>query len=181
VKGPEPSSSRLPVEIQLPDSPEWIARVRENAERYMRKYENCPQSILEAFMDEFGMKDPMVTASAGALHGMSPQLMCGVYTAGLMVLGLLMGRRDVREGLDSLTPIVMPAQDLITRLHDRIGGYTCTELTRTDFDDDEQRARYYTAGGQEQCISRVGQAAEEIGRFIRHLDETGDLFRPNLR
>jgi hypothetical protein len=37
--------------------------VRESAEYNMNRYESCSQSILAAFMGEFGVEDPLVMAS----------------------------------------------------------------------------------------------------------------------
>jgi hypothetical protein len=59
------SYSDIP-QISLPQSADWVARVRESAEYNMKRYESCSQSILAAFMGEFGIEDPPVMASAGA-------------------------------------------------------------------------------------------------------------------
>ncbi len=62
----------------------------------MKNYESCSQAILAAFMGVFDVEDPFVMASAGALHGgMMASLTCGIYTSGLMVLGLLIGRTRI--------------------------------------------------------------------------------------
>ena len=42
------SNGEIP-QISLPQSTDWIARVRENAEYNMKHYESCSQSILAAF------------------------------------------------------------------------------------------------------------------------------------
>ena len=109
--------------ISLPQSADWVARIRENADYNMKRYESCTQSILAAFMGEFGIEDPLVMASAGGFHGgMMASLTCGIYTGGLMVLGLLIGRPRIEQGLDGMFPIIVPAQELLSRLKKKIGS-----------------------------------------------------------
>ena len=60
---------------------------------------------------------------------------CGVHVAGMMVLGLLIGRENIQEGLDGVFPIAAPGQDLIRRLNAKIGSHSCRELTGVDFTD----------------------------------------------
>ena len=103
--------------VELPNSPEWIDRVREKAFQNMSRHESCAQSILAAFMDELAIEDPRVIRAAGAFHGgVVSSLTCGIHLGGAMVLGLLVGREKLEGGLDGLMPIVVPAQDLVKRL-----------------------------------------------------------------
>jgi C_GCAxxG_C_C family probable redox protein len=168
--------------ISLPQSADWVARIRENAEYNMKRYESCTQSILAAFMGEFGIEDPLVMASAGGFHGgMMASLTCGIYTGGLMVLGLLIGRPRIEQGLDGMFPIIVPAQELLSRLKKKIGSYSCQELTGADFSDLNQAIAFMASEDYEQCRTRVADGAEEIGRFLVELNERGDLFRPDLK
>ena len=92
--------------VALPDSPDWVEKVKEKAFNNMRNHESCAQSIVAAFMDELGIDDPMVIRAAGALHGgMVSSLVCGIHAAGLMVLGMLVGRENLELGLDGLLPM----------------------------------------------------------------------------
>lgn len=175
------SDSEIP-RIALPQSTDWVARVRENAEYNMKRYESCSQSILAAFMGEFGVEDPLVMASAGGFHGgMMVSLTCGIYTSGLMVLGLLIGRTRIEQGLDGMYPIILPAQELLGRLKSKIGAYSCQELTGADFSDLNQAIAFMASEDYKKCRTRVADGAEEIGRFLLELNERGELFRPDLR
>jgi len=108
-------------EISLPQSPDWVERVKEKAFNYMSQYGNCTQCILAAFMEELGIEDPMVIRSAGAMQGgMLSSLTCGVHTAAIMVLGLMMGRERLEQGHDGMFPIVIPAQELMRRINSRL-------------------------------------------------------------
>jgi C_GCAxxG_C_C family probable redox protein len=173
--------SEIP-QISLPKSADWVARVRGSAEYNMKQYESCSQAILAAFMEEFGVEDPLVIASAGGFHGgMMASLTCGVYTGGLMVLGLLIGRPYIEQGLDGMFPIIMPAQEMLSRVKNKIGAYSCKELTGADFSDLNQAIAFMASEDYEKCRTRVADGAEEIGRFLVELDERGGLFRPDLK
>jgi C_GCAxxG_C_C family probable redox protein len=168
--------------ISLPQSDDWVERVSQRADRYMRSHESCAQAILGAFMDELGIEDRLVMASAGAFHaGLSTSLTCGIFTGGLMVLGLFMGRDRIEQGLDGLFPIMMPAQELVERLRKKMGADSCQELTGVDFTNLNDAVAFFGTEGHERCMCRVAEGAEEIARFLNELNERGDLFRPELK
>ena len=113
-------------QIVIPKGEDWIAKVRETALERMKQNHSCAQSILSTFMDEFGIDDPLVIRAAGAMHtGMLCSLTCGVYTGALMTLGLLMGREKLEAGVDGLFPIMLPGQELVSRLRARLGAHSC--------------------------------------------------------
>ena len=164
--------------VTLPESPNWVEKVKQKAFKNMKNHESCAQSILAAFMDELGMNDPLVLRAAGAFHGgMVSSLVCGIHVAGLMVLGMLVGREDLELGLDGLLPIVTPAQDLIKRLDKRLGSSSCKELTGVDFTDAEAAIHFYVTRENEKCFGRVEEGAEEIALFLEELEKGGLLFR----
>ncbi len=167
-------------EIRIPGGDQWITRVREKAFENMKRYDGCAQVIVDAFMKEWKMHDPRVTRSATAfLGGMLSSYTCGVHVAGLMVLGLLLGRENIEEGLDGVFPIAIPGQELIQRLNARIGSHSCRELTGVDFTDLNQALAFQASKEHEKCFTRVADGAEEIALFIKELNQKGELFRPN--
>ena len=167
-------------EIVLPAGDEWIARIKENAYQNMKRYDGCAQVVVDVFMKELGMHDPLVTRSATAfLGGMLSSYTCGVHVAGMMILGLLIGREDIEEGLDGVFPIAIPGQDLIRRLNAKIGHHSCKELTGVDFTDLDQALAFHASKEHERCFTRVADGAEEIALFLKELSQKGELFRPN--
>jgi C_GCAxxG_C_C family probable redox protein len=165
-------------EIKLPESADWISRVSERAREIMEKHESCAQSILAAFMEVLNIDAPYVLRAAGALHGgMMSSLTCGIHVGGLMVLGLLMGREDLEEGLEGLIPVIGPTHELISRLNKRLGSHSCKELTGVDFTDLNQAMTFYATGENKKCIDRVFEGAEEIALFLKEKQESGELFR----
>jgi len=164
--------------ITLPQSDDWIARVKEKARKNMANYDSCAQCVLAAFMEELGIQDTLVIRAAGAMHGgMLSSLTCGIHVAGMMVLGLLMGRDKIEQGLDGLFPITLPAQELMKRLMEKLVSSSCGELTGVDFTDLNQAIEYYSSPEHEKCFDRVGEGAEVIGLFLRELEQSGELFR----
>ncbi len=165
-------------EITVPSDADWPARVRARAHHNVSKYESCTQSIVAAFMEEFGISDPMVLRAAGGMHGgMVSSLTCGIVSGAMMVLGLLIGRENLEEGLDGIFPIVVPGQDLIARLEKRLGSISCKELSGVDFRDLEAAMKFISSGENAKCFDHVADGAEEIARFLQELSEKGELFR----
>ena len=129
-------------------------------------------------MEEFGIEDPLVLRAAGGMHGgMLASLTCGIVSAGMMVLGLLMGREKIEEGLDGIFPIVVPAQDLVARIERRLGTTSCRELSGVDFSDLNQAMQFILSGDHAKCFEHVADGAEEIALFLQELSEKGELFR----
>ena len=56
-------------QISIPRDPDWPARVRARAHYNVSQYESCTQSIVAAFMEEFGIDDRLVLRAAGGMHG----------------------------------------------------------------------------------------------------------------
>jgi hypothetical protein len=145
---------------------------------YLKRYDSCTQSILWAFMQELGMEDRMVLRAGGAMQGgMMGSLTCGVHTAGLMILGMLVGRGRLESGLDGMIPIILPAQKLVKTLTNRIGGHSCLEMTGVDFMDLKAAMAYKLSDEHDRCVCRVGDGAEAIAELLQEMDSRGDLFR----
>jgi len=167
-------------EIVVPDGDGWVTRVKEKAFENMKRYDGCAQVIVDVFMQEWEMHDPWLMRSAtGFLGGMLSSYTCGVHVAGLMVLGLLIGRGNIEEGLDGVFPIAMPGQELIRRLNAKIGSHSCKELTGVDFTDLNAALEFRASKEHEKCFDRVGDGAAEIALFIKELNDKGELFRSN--
>jgi C_GCAxxG_C_C family probable redox protein len=164
--------------ITIPQDPGWARNVREKAERYVTQHDGCTQSIVATFMEELGIDDPLVFRAAGAMQGgMLCSLTCGVHSAGILILGLLIGRQKLEQGMDGLFPVVAPAQDLIARLNQRLGSSSCRELSGVDFTNLEEAMRFIATGENHRCFSLVADGAEVIATFLQEMAASGQLFR----
>jgi arsenite methyltransferase len=160
----------------LPDGDGWIQDVRQQAAENMTRNGNCTQSIVAAFAELLDLDNNRVLkAASGFMGGMVSSLTCGVHSAGVIVLGMIMGRERLEEGRDGLLPMVFPTQELIRRLNARLGSHSCRELTGTDFTDLEQAKAYYTSDEHQKCIARVANGAEETAKLIKDKYSAGEI------
>ena len=166
-------------QMSVPQNENWIPNVKAKARYNVENYGSCTQAILAAFMDEFNLADPVLMRSAGAMYaGMTASLTCGVHTAGLMILGLFMGREDIAQSFDGMFPIFLPAQKLLKRLNGALGSDSCRELTGVDFTDLDQALKFQTSLEHQKCIARVADGAEVIATVLKELERNEELFRP---
>jgi hypothetical protein len=166
------------LEITIPDSPDWADRVSEKTFMNSIQYGSCTQSILSAFLEEFKIDDPLLIRAAGAMHvGLLTSLTCGIHSAAVMVLGLVMGREKLQSGHDGLIPIMGPGQQMVSRISRTIGGSLCLELTGTDFSDLRQAAAFRKSKEAEKCLYRMKNGAGEIARFLQEMNQKGEIFR----
>ena len=161
----------------LPEGERWIQDVREKAAENMTRNDNCTQSIVAAFEEVLDWEDSSALKTAsGFMGGMMSSLTCGVFSAGVIVLGMIMGRERLEEGLDGILPMVIPTQELIRRLNGRLGSHSCKELTGVEFTDLEQAIAYRKSEAHQKCIARVADGAEEIAKLIKDKHSAGEIF-----
>lgn len=164
--------------LMIPSDRKWPDEMKCISMAYLEKYDSCSQSILWAFMEALGIENSMLLRAGGAMQGgMMASLTCGVHTAGLMVLGVLIGRDRLESGLDGMMPIIMPAQRLVKALTVQVGGHSCLEMTGVDFTDIEAALAYKLSDRHERCVARVGEGARIIAEQLQELDAMGELFR----
>ena len=162
----------------VPRGLHWPERMKVQSMTYLKKYDSCTQSILWSFMEALGMENRMVLRAGGAMQGgMMSSMTCGVHTASLMILGLLVGREKLESGLDGMMPIIMPAQRMVRTLTEGIGGHSCFDMTGVDFTDLEAAMIYKMSDDHETCVERVGNGARIIAELLQDLDRKGELFR----
>jgi hypothetical protein len=165
--------------LSLPEDTDWPARAARRAAENMRRHHGCSQSIIEAFFTELHIAAPGVLKSAGGMMGgLLVSHTCGIHTAGMMILGMFMGREDITQGLDGLWPIVVPGQRLMRQLDRELGAASCRELTGVDFTDLDQAMAFMAADGHRQCTDRVEAGACVIAGQLTRMHREGALFSP---
>lgn len=162
----------------IPLHPQWPRDVGRNAKSAVVDFGSCAQAVLAVFLESLEFDAPLVLKAAGGFHaGMLHSVTCGVYSAGMMVLGLLVGREDPRQGREGLHPIIDPARVLFKNLESEIGSSSCLETSGLDFaDPDLCPVRALKA--RSACHSLVEKGAFTIARTLQDLIETGLLENP---
>lgn len=169
----------LSITVSIPRSTDWPRQISEAAEINMRRFDNCTQSIVSAFMQHLEIENSLVLqASSAFFGGMLSSLTCGVHSAGVMVMGLLVGRRELDEGIDGLYPMVFPIQSTVQRLNQKVGSHSCLDLTGVDFTDLNAAIAFRQSEDHLKCVKRVADGARVIAELLQELDRDGHLFRP---
>lgn len=164
----------VPPILQIPEGQDWIAEIKEKAEQNMRRYGNCTQSIVSAFIDVLGVEEPNLSRlSSGFLGGMTHSHTCGIHTAGVLLLGFVHGRDRLEEGMDTLYPVILAIRELFQQLGETFGSHSCKELTGVDFTNPRQAARFQKSEESKKCITMVGEGAEIIALILQNLNEEG--------
>jgi hypothetical protein len=149
------------------------------ARNFVESYGSCTQAILFAFMDEFRIDEALVVRAAGAMHaGMLVSGTCGIFSAGMMILGLMIGRGQLKDGREGLVPIVFPAQALFCGLKSVLGSESCINLSGCDFRDPEAALGFSTSGANRKCHRLVQMGAEAIAHGLQEMVTTEEIHNP---
>jgi len=111
-----------------------IEKAAELAFVYEKTYYGCSQTTLAALIEAFGFGGPDLlrasTCLAGgvALHGN----VCGVLTAGMMMIGYLAGRDDLQM-FDQYQRAIDRGKILYQRFEEKFGTVSCPEIHKLKF------------------------------------------------
>ena len=98
---------------------------------------------------------------------------CGGLVAGIMALSLKYGRgRDELAGMEGLLKVYPHPvlQEFYRRFCEQNGSDLCREIIGINLGNDEERAKWYAAGGHDECVRRAGRTA----RLAAELLTSGD-------
>ena len=122
----------------------------------------CAECTLITMAEFYGIKDPAIpriaSAFGGGIAGM--QNVCGAYTGGAMVIGMLMGR-DVPGG--DRERAVAACKQLRSFITDNYGGVNCREIIG-EWNFIEQRQAFRTKGGKHETVCEP--LVEAVCRFL---------------
>jgi C_GCAxxG_C_C family probable redox protein len=111
-----------------------IEKAADLAFKYEQSYFGCSQTTLAALLEAFGVGNPDLlrasTCLAGGvvLHGS----VCGVLTAGLMMIGYLEGRDDL-EMFNQYQRAIDRGKILYQRFEEKFGTVRCSEIHKLKF------------------------------------------------
>jgi precorrin-6B methylase 2 len=126
----------------------------------------CAESTFKAVAEALGMASPLVPrAATGFCSGLSRSCgACGVFSAGVLALGVALGR-DCE--LDDLDRTYLPVQDYREFFLSRFGSLDCRGLTGCDLGDAAGLADYRARGLKHSvCAGLLEQGAAQLVRII---------------
>ncbi len=128
----------------------------------------CGQVVVQTFLDVFDDdNNPVSMASSAFVGGLAlTGNNCGAVIGGLMVLGLVFGRKDVNEGMEGLLAGIRPMRKLMRYFQETYQGPDCREITGTDLANPEKATAYFEAGGLEKCANMMADVAAFVGDII---------------
>ncbi len=107
---------------------EKVIRMRKLAENYFRKGYCCTEAIFKASIDVFSLNIPegAIRMASGFCGGMgNMENTCGVYSGGVIVIGIVVGRSTSRDSAE----LSRDLSGLFTeRLRAEIKGMICKDL-----------------------------------------------------
>ena len=142
------------------------------------KYHGCCQVVVQTFLDILGVQNEALSMAASpfvgglALTGNN----CGAVIGGLMVLGTVFGRRDLKEGMPGLLKGIKPMRRLVKFFADKNRSVNCRDLTGVMLADSMQAQGYFNAGGLERCAGMMADVAVWVGEILyeeQQLRKTG--------
>lgn len=147
---------------------EFIADVRKRAFEMEVANHGCSQVVVQTFLDVFEIQNDALFRSAGpfaagiSLTGNN----CGALIGGLMVLGTVFGRKDVKDGMAGIIAGIKPPR-LLVKLFAK-GNYfiNCREITGTDLADPEKSRSYFDQGGLEKCARITSETAVIVAELL---------------
>jgi C_GCAxxG_C_C family probable redox protein len=150
------------------DKSQFLEDLKERTFQAEMKYHGCAQVVVQTFLDIFEEKNTPLSMAASpfaaglALTGNN----CGALVGGLMVLGLVYGRKDITEGMEGILTGIRPMRKLIKYFQDAYHSPNCREITGTDLADPEKATAYFDSGGLERCANMMADVAVFVGDII---------------
>ena len=153
-----------------------LKRVYDRAFEYEQKYGSCPQCVLAAIQDEFGIVHDDVFRAGHALAGgvgLSTQGTCGALTGGVMALSCKYGRS--RENFDkgSFLKSYVRAKKLYDRFVQEYGSTICRDIHMKLFGrtfnlwDSREYKEFEAAGAhRDKCPPVAGNVAKWVAEIL---------------
>ena len=146
----------------------FVEAVRKKAYDYDFNCHGCSQAVVRTFLDVFDeYNTALFRAASPFAAGMSMTgHTCGALIGGLMVLGIVFGRRSMGDGLEGIVEGIRPSRRLVRHFQGRFGTLDCRDLTKTDLADPVKADAYFAGGGLEQCAAITGEVAAFVGGLL---------------
>lgn len=168
------------MDMSAPNRKEVLEQVYARALEYEQRYGSCPQCVLAAIQDMFGIVGDEVFRAAHALAGgvgLTTNGTCGALSGGVMALCCKYGRTHENFGKGRYLKSYQLGKRLYDRFDREYGSCICRDVQKKTFGrsfdlwDAKENAEFEKAGGhKDKCPSVTGNVALWVGELL--LDES---------
>lgn len=155
---------------------ELVERAYNIAYKYEQEYGNCPQCVIGAIQDVFGIIDDSVFKASHGLAGgvgLGSQGNCGAIAGAVMIISSLQGRERANFASGRNRKSYKLSKVMADKFEEKYGGILCKEIQKKimgrSFDlniKDEFEAFEAAGGHDDKCPEVVGTAARYIAEMI---------------
>jgi C_GCAxxG_C_C family probable redox protein len=147
---------------------EFVEDARKRAYDYDFRCHGCSQAVVRTFLDVFEEENALLFKAASPFAaGMSMTgNNCGALIGGLMILGVVFGRRNMADGMEGIIDGIRPARRLVKHFQRRFGTLNCFEITHTDLADPVKADAYFAGGGLDRCAGVTGEVAAFVADLL---------------
>jgi len=150
------------------DKSEFVEDIKKRAFEMEVNSHGCSQVIVQTFLDVFEEENlPLFMAASPFAAGMSlTGNNCGGLIGGLMVLGTVFGRKNVKEGMPGILEGIRPMRKLVRYFSSQQVGIDCREITGTDLADPVKSEAFFSGGGLEKCAGVLADVAGFVAGIL---------------
>lgn len=155
---------------------ELVERAYNIAYKYEQEYGNCPQCVIGAIQDVFGIIDDSVFKASHGLAGgvgLKSYGNCGAITGAVMIISSLQGRERADFASGRNRKNYKLSKEMADKFEEKYGGILCKEIQEKimgrSFDlniKDEFEAFEEAGGHDDKCTEVVGTAARYVAELI---------------
>jgi C_GCAxxG_C_C family probable redox protein len=147
---------------------EFIEEIKRRAFTIEVTHHGCAQAVLKPFLDAFEVDNDLVMMAASpfagglALTGNN----CGALIGALIAVGLVVGRRNLEEGMEGILSGVRPMRK-VARYFERQNKFlNCREITQTDLADQIKSVEFFNRGGLEKCAQMIADVSGFVADIL---------------
>lgn len=150
------------------DKSEFVENVKKKSFEMEMNSHGCSQVVVQTFLDVFEEENlPLFMAASPFAAGMSlTGHNCGALVGGLMVLGTVFGRKDVKDGMPGILDGIRPMRKLVKYFAGTHGCVNCSDITRTDLADPEKSEAFFNNGGLEKCAGIISEVCGVVAELL---------------
>ncbi|MCD6570043.1 MAG: C_GCAxxG_C_C family protein [Deltaproteobacteria bacterium] len=147
---------------------EFIEDVKKRAFEMEVNSHGCSQVVVQTFLDVLEQDNlQLFMAASPFAAGMSlTGNNCGALIGGLMILGTVFGRKDVKEGLPGIIEGIRPMRKLVRYFSGKQVSLDCRDITGTDLADPEKSQAFFDGGGLEKCAGIIADASAFVAGLV---------------